>query len=93
MADVTVTHNPESSRYEAHLEDTLAGFIDYRQTDNVLDLTHTEVFPEFGGQGIGGKLVQGALDQIREAGQTIVPSCPFIATFVKRNPDYADLLA
>lgn len=96
MADVTVTHAPDSSRYEAHLDGELAGFIDYRAQGadgEVLDLTHTEVFPQFGGQGIGSKLVQGTLDQIRESGRTIVPTCPFVATFVKRHPDYADLLA
>ncbi|MGJ6980601.1 GNAT family N-acetyltransferase [Aestuariimicrobium soli] len=93
MADVTVTHAPSASRYEVHFNGELAGFIDYVQSGDVLDLTHTEVFPQFGGQGIGGQLVQGALDQIREAGQTIVPTCPFVATFVKRHPDYADLLA
>lgn len=102
MSDITaestpepvVTHNDELHRFEVHLGHELAGFIDYTHTDDVLDLTHTEVDPAFGGKGIGGTLVKGALDLIRgEGGLTIVPTCPFVATFIKRNPEYADLVA
>jgi uncharacterized protein len=92
MADVTVTQQPDSSRFEGHLDGELAGFIDYVAAGDVLDLTHTEVFPQFGGQGIGAKLVRGALDQIRAADQTVVPTCPFIASWIDKHDGYADLL-
>ncbi|CAI9402814.1 MULTISPECIES: GNAT family N-acetyltransferase [Aestuariimicrobium] len=93
MADLTVTQQPDSSRFEAHLDGELAGFIDYEAAGDVLDLTHTEVFPQFGGQGVGAKLVRGALDQIRQAEQTVIPTCPFIASYIDKHDDYADLLA
>ena len=40
---------------------------------------HTGVPPELGGQGIGSRLVAGALAQVRQAGLTVVPACAFVA--------------
>jgi len=35
--------------------------------------------------------VQGALDEVRAKGATIVPACPFVAAFLAQHPDYNDL--
>lgn len=93
MPDVTVTHNPGSTRFEAHRGDELAGFADYQLTSELYVFTHTEVQPALEGRGIGGELARAALDHVREEGsRTILAICPFIAAWIDRHPDYADLL-
>ncbi len=47
---------------------------------------------ELGGQGIGSKLVKGALDQVRADGLKVVAQCPFVRGWIEKHPDYADLL-
>ena len=53
---------------------------------------HTEVSPSLEGQGLGARLVAGALDDIRARGLRVVPICPFVRTYIRRHPDYADLV-
>lgn len=90
---VTVTNNTDQNRYEAHLEGELAGFAEYRLRDDRIAFTHTEVFSEFEGKGVGGALARGALDDVRaQGGREVVPLCPFIKTWIERHPDYHDLV-
>jgi predicted GNAT family acetyltransferase len=44
------------------------------------------------GQGIGSKLARGALEQARTHGLKVVPKCPFIAAFIAKNAEFADLV-
>lgn len=93
MSDVRVEDHPEQSRYEARVGDELAGFADYRSAGGVVDLVHTEVDDAFGGQGVGSALARFALDDVRRSGRSVRPSCWFIAGWIERHPDYADLVA
>ncbi|MBQ1070335.1 GNAT family N-acetyltransferase [Micromonospora sp. D75] len=88
-----VEDNPAKRRFEILVDDALAGFAAYTPGDGVLVFTHTEVDDRFQGQGVGAALVRGALDEVRARGGRIVPSCPFVAAFVKRHPEFADLVA
>jgi uncharacterized protein len=36
--------------------------------------------------------VQGTLDDLRARGLALVPLCPFVADFITRHPEYADLV-
>jgi predicted GNAT family acetyltransferase len=48
---------------------------------------------ELSGQGVGTRLARGALEQARARGLKVVPKCPFIAGFIGKNPEFAELLA
>ena len=50
-------------------------------------LFHTEVVPEYEGQGLAGRLASHALDAAVASGRSIVALCPYIKTFVKRHPE------
>ena len=84
---------PDNHRYELRSGDQLVGFIDYRLHGEVITLVHTEVFPAFSGQGHAAVLARGALDDARARGLTVVPSCPYVASYIAKHPDYADLVA
>ena len=92
-ATFTVTHDDQASRYEIHEGSVLLGHIDYRADGGTLDMDHTEVDPGQQGRGVGSKLAGGALDDVRSRGLKVVPSCPFIADYIERHPDYTDLIA
>jgi predicted GNAT family acetyltransferase len=78
-------------RFELAVEDATA-FVTYRRADGVLSLLHTEVPPHLEGKGHGSRLVRGVLDQARAQGEKVRPYCSFIAAFIRRHPEYADLV-
>jgi uncharacterized protein len=93
MENLEVIHNHAAQRFEISLDGHTA-LIDYRKRgDDIYILTHTEVPPEFEGKGIGGRLVKGALEQIKAEGKQFVPMCSFIATYVRRHPEYEEFVA
>ena len=92
-AAVTVRDNPEASRYEILDGDELAGFLVCRRDGDVLTMVHTEVQPEREGQGVGSELARGALDDVRAQGLRVQPLCPFVSAWIRRHPDYADLVS
>lgn len=93
MSDVTVTNNPDQSRYEAHVDGELAGIAEYHLTSRLIVFTHTEVESAFEGSGVGSALARHALDDVRQVGERdVVPKCPFIKAWIEKHPDYQDLL-
>lgn len=93
MADVQTTHNPARSRYEAHVDGELAGFAEYELADRLVTFTHTEVGERFEGRGVASALARFALDDVRADGSRQVrPLCRFVAGWIDKHPEYADLV-
>lgn len=88
----TVQDNPDASRFEITIDDQLAGYVDYRRDGDEYALPHTRVMPEFGGRGVGGELVVGALKEIASRGGTVLPYCPFVPKVIRDNPEFLDLV-
>ena len=86
-----VVNNKAHHRYELTVEGHLAATY-YKIEDGVITFIHTEVPPELAGKGVGSKLVQGALDQVRADGLKVIPQCPFVHAYIDKHPEYADLL-
>ena len=87
-----VADNLAESRYEAWLDDRLVGVSEYDLAGERIVFVHTEVDPSVEGMGIGSRLAQGALDDVRRRGLTLVAECPFISAWLKRHRDYQDLV-
>lgn len=94
MADVTVRRNEATSRYEAVVDGEVAGFIGYAEDGATVDLQHTEVDDAYEGQGVGSALVRTTLEQLRQENPrpAVVASCQFVAGYIDRHPEFADLL-
>ena len=90
---VEITNNVAAQRYELRIDGELAGIVAYRPGPGRIVFTHTEVLPEFEGHGVGGRLARYALDDARARGLQVVARCPFIAEYIRRHPDYQELLA
>jgi uncharacterized protein len=91
--ELRVVDSPAKHRYEAILDDQVVGVSVYELLDDRIVFLHTEVDSGLEGMGVGSRLAKGALDDVRRRGLKVVARCPFIAAWLKRHPDYADLLA
>jgi predicted GNAT family acetyltransferase len=92
MPDVEVRDNPAANRYEAWVDEELAGFAEYQPAGGRLVFVHTEVLPAFAGRGIGSRLAAGALNATRARGLKMTPRCPFIAAYIRSHPEYRDMV-
>lgn len=90
--NMTVTDNPEEQRYEVHLNGTVA-VLEYERSDGQIALIHTEVPDSLSGHGIAGALAKTALDDARAQHVTVLPLCEFVAAYIKRHPQEADVLS
>jgi hypothetical protein len=90
--EVTVVDEPENGRFVAVVDGQPAGVAEYRLDGDRIVFTHTQIGDEYEGRGVGSRLVAGALDDVRRRGLRIVARCPFVAGYLERHPEYADLL-
>ncbi|HLZ74669.1 GNAT family N-acetyltransferase [Phenylobacterium sp.] len=92
MADTpTVVMNEATSRFEAYLDGETA-FTEYVLHNGAMVLPHTVVPPAFEGRGVGSALAKAALGYAREHGLSVKPSCPFIAGYIQKHPEWADIV-
>ncbi|MGB2595030.1 MAG: GNAT family N-acetyltransferase [Pseudolabrys sp.] len=87
-----VRDNTERNRFELDADGHIA-FSNYKRTDGVLTILHTEVPKALEGRGIGSALIRGVLDTARSQGLKVITVCPFAKSYIERHPEYADLLA
>ncbi len=92
MDGATLKDNRESQRFELIVDTRLIGFAQYSISGNTVNIFHTEISPEYEGRGYGSELARLALDQIRAQQMKLVPACRFIASYVQRHQEYADLV-
>jgi hypothetical protein len=85
--------NELMKRFELTLEGKLAQLDYVEQENNRLVFTHTFVPPELRGQNVAARLTKYALDDARRQGKKVVPQCSYVATYMERNKEYADLRA
>jgi predicted GNAT family acetyltransferase/MFS-type transporter involved in bile tolerance (Atg22 family) len=90
--ELQVTDNPDKARFEIVADGELAGFAQYYLRDGQIAFTHTETDDRFRGHGLGGHLVQAALDAARERHLAVLPYCPFVKSWIGAHPEYADLI-
>jgi predicted GNAT family acetyltransferase len=87
----TVRDNLSQNRFELDTGgETAVAY--YLRKPGVITFTHTEVPPALSGQGIGSKLVSGALELVRAEGLRVIARCPFISAFIAKHPEFQDLL-
>jgi predicted GNAT family acetyltransferase len=91
MAPVVVD-NPSESRFELRLNDEVVGKADYLPAGDSVIVAHTEVDEGHEGEGLGSLLVRETLEGIRASGKSVIPTCPFTAAYIRRHPEFVDLV-
>ena len=65
--------------------ETIAEVTFYEIENGVYNIDHTFVDDSLRGQGIGSKLVQEAVNAIKEKGAQIQATCPFASKWIEEN--------
>jgi len=87
-----IRNDPEHRRYVVEVDGEVVGKAVYERRDDRVVFTHTEIDDSLEGQGVGSKLASFALEDVRAQGGKVVPLCPFIARYIERHDQYADLV-
>jgi predicted GNAT family acetyltransferase len=83
--------NEAAKQYELNVEGTIVK-IEYIKVQDKIYLTHTEVPPVLEGKGLGSSIVKQALEDIKRQDLTLIPLCPFVALYIKRHPEWKELV-
>ncbi len=87
-----LTDNTARRRFEMAVEGAVA-YVEYApRAGGTLELIHTEVPQSLSGRGVGSRLAEAVLQQARQRGIGVVPTCEFIAAYVERHPEFRDLV-
>ncbi len=86
-----VRDNKALNRFELDVEGGVA-FANYRITPAAVIITHTETPNALRGRGIASTLVEGALALIRADGRKVIGACGFVVDYLRKHPEYADMV-
>ena len=88
----SVRDNTAQSRFELDVDGATA-YANYRLTPQAVIITHTETPRALRGRGIATELVAGALRIIRSDSRKVVAGCSFVSDYLRKHPEFADLVA
>ena len=92
LENLIVIHNQEARRFEL-VVDGLRALLTYRRFGERIVFDHTEVPQVLEGKGLAAKLARVALDFARANHLRVVPLCPYMSSFIRKHPEYQDLLS
>ncbi len=90
--DLEIRHDTQARQFYCTVEN-LRCLIDYRLDGDVMSITHTLVPPALEGRGIAAQLTRHALETAKNQHWKVLPLCSYAAAYIRRHPEYADLLA
>jgi len=85
--------NGKKGQFTALVDEEKVGLMTYTWAgEHKFIIDHTEVSPDFSGQGIGRNLVMAAVEFARKNGLKILPLCPYAKSVFEKTPAIQDLL-
>lgn len=90
VENLEIKNNEAENRFEVTIDGQLAK-LDYMMDGNTIVMTHVGVHPDQRGKGVAGKITQVALDYAKEKSLRVIPMCSYVATYIRRNPEYIPL--
>ena len=90
---MSVHHDPATRRFTLAVPSGTAELAYAAAGPGVLEYYSTYVPPDDRGKGIADRLVQAAVDYARSEGVRIIPSCWYVAAWLRQHPQHADLIS
>ena len=91
MAPLTIINNEQVQQFQVFVDGEMA-YLEYRLNKGDIVLMHTEVPDKLGGRGIASALAEHVLKYAREQKIPVMIYCPFVASWIKKHPEYRDVL-
>ena len=88
-----ITYEAEHCRSAAYDKENRVGIAEFEDADGRWVITHTEVDPAYGGQGIARRLIEEIIAEARRTGKKIVPVCSYAEKMMRGREEYTDVLA
>lgn len=89
---MTVEHEEREHRFVVRVNGEEAELVYEEAGPQLLDLQHTYVPRVARGQGVAEALAKTAMDYARERGYRVIPSCPFVRTWLESHPEEMDIV-
>jgi uncharacterized protein len=86
-----IINNSNGHRFETSVDGHVA-VLNYKQDGGSITFIHTEVPEELAGRGVGSALAKAGLKYAREEGLQVIPECEFLAGYIEKHPEFADLV-
>ena len=88
-----IRYEAEHCRSAAYDGEKSIGVAEFDAQDGRWSITHTEVDPAYGGQGIARRLIEVLIAAARSDGAKIVPLCSYAEKMMRGREEYTDVLA
>ena len=92
MAEMNIIHDEADLRFYAQVAGEEAELTYTYPEETVLDFDYTYIPSSARNQGLSDHLVKAGLEFARQNNLQVIPSCPVVEVYVKRHPEYQDLL-
>jgi predicted GNAT family acetyltransferase len=87
-----VEHDSVAHRFQARVSSGTAVLAYAPAGPGLLELYSTYVPAPDRGHGVGGRLVEVAVAYARGQGMRIIPTCWYVAQWLREHPEHADLV-
>lgn len=91
-SDVEIFNDGDAHAYVVTVDGQRVGKAEYLIRDGRQVFFHTEVDEDRSGSGLASRLVRHALDDVRSRKGRIVPLCPYVSAYIRRHPEYEELV-
>jgi len=92
LDEIHVSHSKSEQRFTLEMNGSSA-LISYHLAPGVISLDHTYVSPAIQRHGVAARLTREALDFARAEGLRVIPACSYVADYLRKHPEYQDLVA
>jgi len=88
-----VEHAAGAERFVLRLGGSEEAIREYHRSGKVFDFVHTFVPAAFRGRGLAQMVARAGLSYARANSLKVIPSCPYVATYIRRHPEDQDLIS
>ena len=91
--DYTINHEKDKKFYIENGSPDDFPYLAYNEkSERVLDLVETYVPKDMRGEGVAAQLVTHALEFAKENGYRVIPTCPYVSSFIEKHNEYSHLV-
>ncbi|MGA7837532.1 MAG: GNAT family N-acetyltransferase [Ignavibacteriaceae bacterium] len=83
-----IKHDKENQQFITNVEGKDAYLRYLMRDENTIDFHHTYVPDELRGKGLAAEVVKEGFKFAEENNLKVIPTCPYIHTFIQRYPEF-----